>query len=148
MGNQLQPVSQPKSFITVKYGKGFFHLSEREKLLCDTWLRSRSFTECARAFQAKYKKPIAPGTIKVWFSKKKHLKDYLAEQLTNAAEANITKDDYVARIRRLAEGDVPVNKTTPFFYKLLGDAKGFLHQEDRGMQQNIQIVLKDGNGEG
>lgn len=147
--NQLQPVSQPpKSFITVKYGKGFFHLSEREKLLCDTWLRTRSFTECARAFQGKYKRSISSGTIKRWFSKKDHLKEYLAEQLTNGAEAAITKDDYIARVRRLAEGDVEVKKTTPFFYKLLGDAKGFLHSEERLNQQNIQIVLKDGNGEG
>lgn len=150
MDNQLtQPVIQPKSFITIKVGHNFYHVSEREKLLCDTYMRSQNWSECARVFQAKYKKDIAIGTIKRWFNQRQHIKDYLYEQINATAEANITKDQYVAKIRKLAENDIEVKKTTPFFWKLLGEAKGFLDKDSgNSFQNNIQINILDGNGEG
>lgn len=149
--NSLQPIhntpDSPKTmpFITIKRGQGFWTLSEREKLICDVFLRFRSFAECHRSLMAKYGKSPSVNTIKGWM-RRSHVREYIEEQLLNSAEASMTKDEYIAKIRRIAEGDRQVNKTTPFFWKLLGEAKGFLVKEESGLQNNIQINFVQANG--
>lgn len=128
-----------------------FHLSAKEKLICDVYLATNGNLHAAIvAVKEKFGRSLNQMRVKEWFEKKAHLKDYLKKRVNEIAAYNMTKEEYVARTEAMATTDQGngMTSTKAFLWKLVGQAKGFLsEQQAPAVQNNMQINILQGNGE-
>ena len=85
--------------------------------------------------------------IKKWMMLKSNIMDYLNKRMGELADWNMTKEEYFARLRCYAEGMDQASRDQQFFWKLMGQAKGWLDSGMNGGQTAIQINFTQGNGE-
>jgi len=140
-------------FYPVKYAykkDAVFHLSAKEKLICDVYLQTHGNLHAAIvAVKEKFGRTLNQMRVKEWFDRKPHLKEYLNKRISEMAEYNMTKEEYVARTLDMATSEgYNMNSTKAFLWKLVGQAKGFLaEQQGPVVQNNMQINILQADGQ-
>lgn len=72
-------------------------LSATEKLLCDTYVETMSFTECERKLEKEFGRTVRSDVVKRWFEQKQNMKDYVQERFRDLGILNSwTKDKWVS----------------------------------------------------
>jgi len=123
-------------------------LSRAERMVIETYMLTGNYSECARVVKKELGRPMKSVTAKRWIEKRSSIRAYIGKRMEEMGLANITEDEYVAKMRGYAEGDIEVNGTTLGFWKLIGLAKGFLKPEVQVNQQmNVPINILQANGE-
>ena len=125
-----------------KTGTTFF-LSKKEKIVADTYVRTRSWKECERALKAEgfIRKAL---TCKRWYEGKSHVREYVNEQFEVLGVFGAwTKErwmkvmhDHLMGINRLVDGDL-------YGMRLVAQVKGWDMPEVMNFN-NFQITQANG----
>lgn len=123
--------------------------SARETLVCEVFLKTRNLQECVRQTVAQYGGKLSVRGIQKWLRLKPHMMSYLNKRMGELADWNMTPEEYFAKLRRYAEGVEKADKSQQFFWKLLGEAKGWLKAANGGAGNttNLQINMLQANGQ-
>lgn len=134
------------------------NLSLKEKLACDTYVKTQSWSACAKAIRDQYGIPTKPETVKRWVERNLHVQGYLARKLLDVGYFNNwTRERWIRAVEAHAQGmeimefeDGQVfkfDKGAHFRLKLLGDALGYTQEQAKaGLQNNIQINFTQADG--
>lgn len=137
--------------VKVNYQHGtMIFCSAKETLVCDTFIETKgNLKECSERAVAAFGGKLSPKGIKKWLQIKPHMMEYLNKRWGQTADWNMSQEEYFARIRRYAEGVDKADKSQQFFWKLLGEAKGWLKVGGSGSQNttNLQINMLQANGQ-
>jgi hypothetical protein len=132
----------------IKAGELSGFVSAREKFVCDVLLSTAgNIAVASKETEARFKRPISRETIKYWMTRKPLIQAYLKKVMNISVEYNsFTPEEYKIKIRHLAEGDVKVNRSTVAFWKLVGEAHGWLKDARESSDTNITIDLRQADG--
>lgn len=128
---------------------GVYFLSTRERYAMDTlFATGGNISETARRVSAEFKRGITKDTISKWISRKPHVRQYLEKRINEVAAYNdLTKESYLAKLVSYAESKERMPGHTYVFWKLIGQAKGFLDEKDDGKTKTYQINIRQANGD-
>jgi hypothetical protein len=80
-------------------------------------------------------------------TRKPLIKAYLTQKMDVSVEYNrMTAEEYAVKIQKMAEGDVKVNRSTVAFWKLLGEARGWLKDAREARDVNVTFDLRQSDG--
>lgn len=156
-GQELQssnnlPVQQDNSGhnrvpIIIDYEKNnVINLSEREKLVADTFIKTRNIAACRRECKKRYWKEPNFTTIKKWLERP-HVEQYLTQRWRELGYTNgYTKERWKMELIQYKEGVKKANSATMFCMKLLGLALGIGKEQVNVMQANQVIQFTQGDG--
>lgn len=132
----------------VKAGELTGFLSAREKLVCDVLLATGgNMAAAAKEAEVRFKRPVSRETIKYWMTRKPVIKAYIQQKMDISVDYNrLTQEEYAVKIQRMAEGDVRVNRSTVAFWKLLGEARGWLKDARESRDVNVVFDLRQSDG--
>lgn len=121
-------------------------LSLREKLICDSWLRTHSYKMVCEEYNKVIGKPTSYGVVKKYLEKP-HVQVYLKNRLNDMGFLNgWTKEKWIKECTLCGQDKSRGHAGTMFYLKLIGQALGYLG----GMTlnaDNMQINILQGNGE-
>lgn len=140
----VSPISKPKELeqktVEAVYiwrtGRTFF-LSKKETIVADTFLKTRSYAECARALKRE-------GFDKNWLTcrrwlEKGHIKEYIAEKMEESGVmAGWTEGRWMLKMHRHVQGIERLQNGDLYAMKLIAQVKGF-GVEGGGINNAIQI---------
>ena len=144
--NEIEPLQKnevnPKLETSLVRGSGvdIFKLSYFDGIFVEQFMKHRTLGATAKAMSGVLGKPVKWQTLMIRLKRLPHLAEHLKRRMRASADANMTRDEFLAEMRRLAESDKKVNSTTPTFWKLFADAKGFLSNDNVVINNENKVI--------
>jgi hypothetical protein len=123
--------------------KGWLNL--REQTVIDAWLETGSYAECIRRVKEVTGTGMDIRTIQRWLGGNWNIKNYVKEKMQELGYSGMTKDEYLVKLRRIAEGKEEGNLRA---WELFGKVKGWYEAENVVVNQfsaGIHFVQRDGS---
>lgn len=148
--NPVAPAPGLERFLRypIKAGETTGFMSAREKLVCDILLATGgNIAAASKEAGLRFKRPVSRETIKYWMTRKPLIKAYIQQKMDVSVEYNrMSAEEYAVKIQKMAEGDVKVNRSTVAFWKLLGEARGWLRDARESGDTHITFDLRQADG--
>lgn len=139
-----EPKSDPHRRFALMVGDTKFHLSEKERVICETWLRTNgNLSECARIANARFHRTHSPATIRAWVNRRKLISRYLEEEMDKRAEvASYSEEDWKLLGIQVLKGKKRIDRVQAQVWRDLGNV--ILEKKDGpSLQTNIQINFRE-----
>ena len=125
-----------------------FRLSKTEELVCEVYAETGSMKACIDACKAQLNRKIKYMTIRRWLDTKPLIRKHVLKLLQDKGKAKMSYEEWMGGMQEIVRGDRKIASTTPYMYKLIGEAKGWFKEvEGKGISvKNVQINILQQNG--
>ena len=122
-------------------------LSQRERLVCDVFLNTRSLSFCRGELKRVFKKDVQERSIKKWMERE-HVRGYLDSCLLDRGYLNgWTKEKWVRECSERMTSPVKDGIISGFYLKLIGQALGYMEMGINIKDSLVQVRVTQQNGE-
>lgn len=133
------------------------NLSLKEKLACDVFVQTQSYSACSRAIKEKFGVSVTGPSIKKWMDTRTNVRGYIARRLQDVGYFNNwTKERWIRAVEAHAQGmesitfedgqEFKFDKGAHFRLKLLGEALGYMSETNARPSTAIHINFTQADG--
>lgn len=136
-----------RSLVGVVEERGFY-LSDTERLFCEVMAETGDFNRCREAIVGKYGRKVSVQTLKRWMGSREHVKEEVKRLVVEKGKARMSREEWKGMMVSIVRGDRRLNSTTPYMFKLIGEANGWFEENKSPAMvfKDVRINILQSNG--